>query len=216
MAGQPANGVAAAARRTVDVAVAFLALIVLLPVVAAIALAIRATSPGPAFFRQQRVGRDGRLFTLYKFRTMRTGADDSAHRAYVQRLLTEDAPPAGGSHGLYKLQDDPRVTSVGAFLRRSSLDELPQLLNVVRGDMALVGPRPVLPWEAALFDPRYRARFSVRPGLTGLWQVSGRARLTMREALDLDVAYVEQQRLSLDLRILAKTVPIVLFRHATW
>jgi lipopolysaccharide/colanic/teichoic acid biosynthesis glycosyltransferase len=200
----------------VDIVVAIVSLAVLTPLVAAVVIGIRATSRGPALFRQQRVGRDGQPFTLYKFRTMRVDADDSVHRAYVSRLLTEEAPPAGGSGGLYKLQDDPRVTGVGAFLRRTSLDELPQLLNIVRGEMALVGPRPVLPWEAALFDPRYQARFSVRPGLTGLWQVSGRARLTMREALDLDIAYVEQQRLALDLRILVKTVPIVLFRHATW
>jgi lipopolysaccharide/colanic/teichoic acid biosynthesis glycosyltransferase len=206
----------AALRRFVDVCVAGLLLALLVGLFAAVTVIVRASSRGPAIFRQQRVGKDGRLFTLYKFRTMRREADDSSHRAYVSRLITEDAPPAGGARGLYKLQDDPRLTPVGGFLRRTSLDELPQLMNVLRGDMALVGPRPVLPWEAALFDPRYQARFSVRPGITGLWQVSGRAQLTMREALDLDIAYVEQQRLGLDLRILLKTVPVVLFRHATW
>ena len=203
-------------RQALDVLLAVTALVIVLPVLAAIVLAIRLTSSGPAIFRQERLGRDERPFTLYKFRTMRVGSDDTEHRRYVTQLLTDASPPPGGAAGLYKLQDDARVTRVGAFLRRTSLDELPQLVNVLSGDMAIVGPRPVLPWEAALFEPRYHARFAVRPGLTGLWQVSGRAQLSMREALDLDLRYVAERRLRTDLRIIVKTVPVVAFRHATW
>lgn len=203
------------ARRAADVCLALIALVVLLPVMLMLALAIRTTSRGPAMFKQTRVGYGGRLFTLYKFRTMRVDADESTHRDYVTRLLTEEQPPTGGTSGLYKLQDDPRVTRVGKALRRTSLDELPQLLNVIRGHMAMVGPRPMLPWEAALLDARYLPRQTVRPGLTGLWQVSGRARLTMREALDLDLDYVQRQSLALDLSILIRTVRVVIGSHET-
>ena len=141
---------------------------------------------------------------------MRAGCTDEAHREYVSRLLTDDQPPVGGASGLYKLDADPRITRVGAVLRRTSLDELPQLLNVLKGDMSLVGPRPALPWEADLFSDSHRARFLVTPGLTGLWQVSGRSKLPMRQGLDLDVEYVRRQGFLLDLSILLKTVPTVL------
>ena len=211
----PAHRLGAAGRRALDLLIAIPALVLLSPLLAVIAVLIRRGSPGPAIFRQERVGRFEEPFTIYKFRTMRQGLDDAEHRAFVTRMLTGEAERSGGENGLYKLQNDPRITPIGAFLRRLSLDELPQLINVVKGDMAIVGPRPVLPWEAQLFEPRYRARFAVRPGLTGLWQVSGRAALTMREALDLDLRYVEERRLGLDLSIIAKTVPTVLFGRLT-
>jgi lipopolysaccharide/colanic/teichoic acid biosynthesis glycosyltransferase len=198
--------VSALAKRALDLVLASLALIVLAPLLAALWLAVRLSSPGPAVFRQLRVGRDERPFTIYKFRSMRTGTSDAIHREFVSRMLTE-APPAGAGNGFYKLADDPRITPLGAWLRRTSLDELPQLVNVVRGDMSLVGPRPVLPWEAELFSDAARVRFRVRPGLTGLWQVSGRARLTMLQALELDAEYVRRQSLWLDLAIIARTVP---------
>jgi lipopolysaccharide/colanic/teichoic acid biosynthesis glycosyltransferase len=152
---------------------------------------------------------------MYQGRTMARGCDDTPHRAYVTRMLTEHRAPTGGDPYLYKLAADPRVTAAGRFLRRSSLDELPQLLNVVKGDMALVGPRPALPYEAELFEARHQVRFAVRPGITGLWQVSGRGRLTMGEALDLDVDYVRRRSLALDLRIIAKTIPALLRSHTT-
>jgi lipopolysaccharide/colanic/teichoic acid biosynthesis glycosyltransferase len=144
---------------------------------------------------------------MLKFRTMVVDGDDSAHREYVRRLLTGSAEP---EDGLYKLGADPRVTRVGAVLRKASIDELPQLINVLRGDMSLVGPRPALPWEAALFPDWAAPRFTVRPGLTGLWQVSGRNRLTMLDGLVLDADYVARQSLFLDLAILLRTVPAVL------
>jgi len=199
-----------AAKRSVDLVLAALALVVLIPLVPLVALLVRLTSPGPAVFRQLRVGRDGRLFTMLKFRTMTSGCSDDLHRDYVRQLLSNDAPPSAASGGLYKLGNDPRWTPIGRFLRRTSIDELPQLFNVLRGDMSLVGPRPVLPWESKLLQDRYADRFNVSQGMTGLWQTSGRSALTMRQALDLDLAYVARCGMLLDLRILLKTVLVVL------
>ena len=159
-------------------------------------------------FRQQRLGLDQRPFTVLKLRTMYAGRDDRIHREYVTRLLSADAQAvASPGNGLYKLAADPRITRIGAWLRRTSLDELPQLYNVLRGEMSLVGPRPVLPWEAEMFGERHQRRFAVRPGLTGLWQVSGRSRLTMSKALELDIEYVSRQSFAFDLLILIRTVP---------
>jgi lipopolysaccharide/colanic/teichoic acid biosynthesis glycosyltransferase len=201
-------------RRALDVGVAAVVLLVCLPLLVVIGFLIRIGDPGPILFRQTRVGWAGRPFTMLKFRTMRVDCDDNAHREFVTRLITEDSPPPPGADGLFKLTNDVRVTRIGGFLRRTSLDELPQLFNVLRGQMALVGPRPCLPWEAELISRRHQARFLVPPGITGLWQVSGRSRLTMREALDLDVEYVQRQGLLLDLLILVETVPAVLCRQA--
>jgi lipopolysaccharide/colanic/teichoic acid biosynthesis glycosyltransferase len=196
-------------KRVFDLVVASVCLLLLSPLLLLVALTVRATTPGKALFRQQRLGRFGRPFVLYKFRTMYTDSPDHIHREYVRKLLVEDNPPFGGKSGLYKLADDPRVTRVGRILRRTSIDELPQLLNVIRGEMSLVGPRPALPWEAELFGPGHEQRFLVLPGVTGLWQVSGRNSLTMRQGLVLDIEYVERQSIALDLAILLKTVPAV-------
>ena len=200
-------------KRVLDILVAAICLLVLTPVLLWIAVAIGTTSRGGVLFRQTRVGRFGQPFVMYKFRTMHAGCSDQIHRQYVRRLLTDDAPPVGGGRGLYKIEDDPRVTRVGRFLRRTSLDELPQLLNVLRGEMSLVGPRPALPWEHELFDDAHHERLQVQPGVTGLWQVSGRNRLTMRQGLDLDVEYVRRRSLALDLAILIKTIPAVFGTH---
>ncbi len=148
---------------------------------------------------------------MLKLRTMYVGNDDRVHRDYVTGLLSAEQAVGAGNGALFKLVGDARVTPLGAWLRRSSLDELPQLINVLRGEMSLVGPRPVLPWEAQMFGEAYRQRFAVRPGITGLWQVSGRSRLPMRRALELDVEYALRRSLVLDLTILARTVP-ALFR----
>jgi lipopolysaccharide/colanic/teichoic acid biosynthesis glycosyltransferase len=199
-------------KRALDVLLAAIALLVLSPLLAMIWLSVRLSSPGPAVFSQDRLGRDERPFTMYKFRSMSTGAGDAIHREYVRRMLTGDGGPVEATNGLYKLHADPRITPLGAWLRKTSLDELPQLVNVIRGEMSLVGPRPVLAWEAELFSAEARARFQTRPGLTGLWQVSGRNALTMNQALALDVEYVRRQSLWLDLTILARTVPAQLRR----
>jgi lipopolysaccharide/colanic/teichoic acid biosynthesis glycosyltransferase len=206
----PGSAWAKAGKPLFDFVVALLALVLLCPLLGTVALLIRLTTPGPALFRQTRIGWDHRPFVLYKFRTMYTGSTDDVHRQYVRKLLTQDQPPAGGQRGLYKLEDDPRVTPLGRMLRRTSIDELPQLLNVVRGDMSLVGPRPALPWEAEMIGEAHGERFLVRPGLSGLWQVSGRSALTMRQGLELDVEYVRKQSFIVDLMILVKTIPVVL------
>lgn len=197
-------------KRFLDVVVSATALVLLSPLLLAVWAAVRLTSPGPGLFRQERLGRAEEPFVMLKFRTMRADSSDEAHRRYVTRLLTEETPEASGPERLFKLTDDPRVTRIGDLLRRSSLDELPQLWNVFRGDMSLVGPRPVLAWEAKLFGDVERRRFAVRPGITGLWQVSGRNRLTMREALLLDVEYVRRRNLALDVAIVVRTIPALL------
>ena len=198
------------AKRLLDLILATICLLVVSPVLLAAAVAIRLNTPGPALFRQTRLGKDRRPFVLCKFRTMYTGCPDDVHREYVTKLLTEDQPPDGGRDGVFKLEQDARITPVGRLLRRTSIDELPQLINVIRGDMSLVGPRPALPWEAQMFDAVYFERFIVSPGLTGLWQVSGRNSLTMKQGLELDIEYVRTQNLALDLWILVKTIPVVL------
>jgi lipopolysaccharide/colanic/teichoic acid biosynthesis glycosyltransferase len=197
-------------KRALDLALGTLALIVFAPVLVMAAVLVRVTSQGPALFRQTRIGQHGRPFTMFKLRTMRSDCDDQAHRDFNLGELVDRADP-GTSDGVYKLEDDPRITKVGRLLRRFSIDELPQLFNVLRGDMSLVGPRPSLPWEVAHFAPEQRLRNQVRPGMTGLWQVSGRNRLSMLEMLTLDVSYVKRRSLLLDLSILVRTPRAVLF-----
>lgn len=199
-----------AAKRGMDVVIALTALALLSPLLLLIWVAVRVTSPGPALFRQERLGLDKRSFVLLKFRSMRMGCDDAVHRQYMTSLFTDEIPIARADSGLFKLADDTRITIVGGWLRRTSLDEIPQLVNVLRRDMSLVGPRPVLAWEAALFEDPDHCRFRVRPGMTGLWQVSGRNRLTMREALLLDAEYVRRRSIALDLVILLRTIPALL------
>jgi lipopolysaccharide/colanic/teichoic acid biosynthesis glycosyltransferase len=199
------------ARRGIDLVVAAIGLLVLLVPMIVIGLLIRATSTGPALFRQERVGFGGRTFTMFKFRTMRTGTGDEMLRELIAaELRGEDT----SSNGSFKLDHDPRVTTVGNFLRKTSLDELPQLINVMVGNMALVGPRPCLVWEARMFPAEFRPRFSVRPGLTGLWQVSGRSTMGTLEMLHLDLTYVRTRRLIGDLSILARTIPSMLRDHS--
>lgn len=194
-------------KRSADILLASVGLLVATPVLVAVFCLVRLTSRGPAIYRQERVGSGHRAFRMYKFRTMVVNCDENIHREYVSRLLAGGIEP---TNGLYKIDRDPRITRLGGVLRRTSLDELPQLLNVLRGDMSVVGPRPALPWEAEMFPPWAESRFTVRPGLTGLWQVSGRNRLNMTEGLALDVDYVRRRCFWLDLQILALTVPAVL------
>jgi len=195
------------AKRTLDVLAAAALLLILLPVLILVAAAVFVSSPGPILFRQQRVGFAGRLFWFYKFRTMYDGNDPSAHLAYYRQLVVGEAQPTGRS---FKLANDPRVTPVGRTLRRYSLDEFPQLFNVLKGDMSLVGPRPPIPYEADLYGTRELERLRVRPGLTGLWQISGRSELTFQEMIDLDLAYIAQWSLVNDLSIIARTPWVII------
>lgn len=195
------------ARRAVDLAVVGIALLMLVIPMLLIAMAIRLGTPGPALYRQQRLGRGGRPFTMYKFRTMRVGGSDAQHRELIARELRGEDTSVGGS---WKIDSDPRVTRVGSLLRRTSIDELPQLINVLRGQMSLVGPRPCLDWEAEMFPAKFAERFDVPPGLTGLWQVSGRSTMGTLEMLELDLAYVRSWSFWTDLGILLRTVPTLL------
>jgi exopolysaccharide biosynthesis polyprenyl glycosylphosphotransferase len=188
-------------RRALDVTVSGLLLLFLLPLYLMIAVAIRLSSPGPVLFIQRRVGQHGREFLFFKFRSMY--ADAEAQRRALEAMNERTGP-------VFKMRNDPRVTPIGRVLRKYSLDELPQLLNVWRGEMSLVGPRPALPREVAQYLPFQRQRLAVRPGLTGLWQVSGRANLSFEEAIHMDLTYIRQRSLWLDIVILARTVPAVL------
>ena len=197
----------AALRRALDVVVSAAALLLLLPVLALVALLIRLDSPGPVLFVQTRVGKHGQPFSVFKFRSMFTDAEARLHTVL---------PTNERSGPVFKMRSDPRITRVGRGLRRCSLDEVPQLLNVLRGEMSLVGPRPALPREVALYTPAQHQRLSVLPGLTGLWQVSGRATLSFEESVALDLAYVQRQSFWLNVVILARTVPAVLTGHGAY
>jgi lipopolysaccharide/colanic/teichoic acid biosynthesis glycosyltransferase len=187
-------------KRGLDILVAALALVILLPVLAVIALAIRWTSRGPVLFRQRRSGRGGKPFTLYKFRTMVVDAEAKKKDLLV---FNEQDGPA------FKIKKDPRTTTLGRFLRRTSLDELPQLWNVLRGDMTLVGPRPLPCAETAACEPWQRQRLDVVPGLTCIWQVRGRSRVTFAEWVRMDICYIRSLSLGQDLKLLLQTMPVV-------
>jgi exopolysaccharide biosynthesis polyprenyl glycosylphosphotransferase len=199
-------------KRISDIAVSSVALIFVSPLLALIAAWIRLDSKGNVFFLQERVGMDGRVFLCYKFRSMLQGADEDVHReAYEKNIVGEetanigdDAAPVYG-----KVKDDARVTRAGRFLRRSSLDELPQLFNVLKGDMSIVGPRPPIPYEVEAYQLWHRKRLDMKPGITGLWQVSGRNRLTFDEMVRTDLFYIENWSLWLDLKIILLTLPAV-------
>lgn len=199
-------------KRTVDLVVATVTLLATFPILVLAALALVAESPGGAFFVQTRVGLAGRPFRIVKLRTMRVGNDDTEHRAYVAALIRGEGEP---QDGIYKIVDDDRRTRIGRWLRSLSIDELPQLWNVLRGEMSIVGPRPPLPEEAALYDHAAWARMAAKPGLTGLWQVNGRSRLSYEEMIELDVRYWREWSPLLDLRILMRTPKAVLWDRDT-
>ena len=194
-------------RRALDITLAAAALLFLLPLLAVIALLIRVDSPGPVLFVQRRVGQGGREFNVFKFRSMFLDAEQSLGSVLAGN---ERSGP------VFKMRQDPRVTRAGRFLRRCSLDEVPQLLNVLRGEMSLVGPRPALPREVALYTPAQRLRLSVTPGLTGLWQVSGRATLSFEESVALDLEYVSRQSVGLNVVLILRTIPAVLTGHGAY
>jgi len=196
-----------AAIRTLDLIGAVAMLIVLSPLLILLAATIKIDSPGPVIFRQRRLGKNLEPFPVAKFRTMQEGADTAAHRAHVERMISGSE---NGARPMVKLERDARITRVGAFLRRTSLDELPQLWNVVRGEMSLVGPRPPIQYEVDKYPAEAFRRFAVRPGLTGLWQVRGRSLLSFQEMVALDAEYVDRRSLGLNLKILLLTLPTVI------
>lgn len=201
-----------------DRLLAVLGIVVLSPLLALIAIGIRVDSPGSPIFAQERVGKDGCRFTAYKFRTMHVNNDDSDYKAYLRRLITQGVPYGVDRQGrpVYKVADDPRVTRVGALLRKTNLDELPQLFNMLKGEMSFVGPRPDIPFAVELYEDWHKKRFSVKPGITGLWQVCGRAGLSFDQMVRLDIDYVERQSPLLDGKIMLLTVGTVLGRDGSY
>ena len=195
-------------KRAIDVGGSLAALILLLPLFAVIAVLIKLTSEGPVFFRQKRVGRFGREFTFLKFRSMYVNNDSEIHRQYIRDLIVKKVDEG---HGAFKIKNDPRVTRIGRLLRKSSLDEIPQFLNVLRGDMSLVGPRPPIPYEFEHYLLWHRRRvLEIKPGITGEWQVYGRSRTTFDEMVRMDLRYIRKQSARLDLKILIKTPSAVI------
>ncbi len=196
------------AKRTLDVAASAFGLLITSPVLLGAAAAVRLESPGPILFRQQRLGLGGRPFTCYKFRSMFVTADEGRHREHVRDLIRGEGE--GGEdegEGVWvSIQSDPRVTGVGAFLRRSHIDELPQLINILRGEMSLVGPRPPIPYEVEVYEPWHARRLSVVPGLTGLWQATGWGKLSFDEGVALDLAYIDRRSFWFDLRLIGRTL----------
>jgi lipopolysaccharide/colanic/teichoic acid biosynthesis glycosyltransferase len=188
-----------------DLVLTSVAMVPLLPLMALLGVLIRLDSEGPAIFQQERVGYGGRTFKIWKFRSMHLDSSDEHHRAAAAAWFAGDPAPHG-----YKAANDPRITRMGRFLRHSSLDELPQLFNVLAGEMTLVGPRPAIPYELAMYKPWYFQRFDVKPGITGLWQVSGRDRTSAAEMMALDLRYLRERSLAADLKILIRTVPAAL------
>lgn len=201
-------------KRMIDVVGSALVLVLLAPVLLAIAVAIKISSRGPVLFRQQRVGQYGKCFTFLKFRSMYVNNDSQIHQKFVTELITRDAEkkPAPANHdGIYKIKNDHRITRVGKFLRRTSLDELPQLLNVLTGEMSLVGPRPAIPYELAAYQAWHRRRvLQAKPGITGLWQVAGRSRVRFDEMVRMDLRYATSWTPWLDIKILLLTPMAVL------
>jgi exopolysaccharide biosynthesis polyprenyl glycosylphosphotransferase len=197
-------------KHSVDAIAALTGCTLALPLFIVFAAAIRLGSPGPVFYRARAIGKGGRFFSMYKFRTMLTGASKELHKEFVTRMIRGDLTADGSGRTTLKITNDPRVTAIGRILRRTSLDELPQLINVLRGEMSLVGPRPCLPYEYELYKDWHKKRTSVRPGITGLWQVVGRSEVSFEDMILLDLYYIYNRSLELDLNILLETFFVVL------
>jgi len=191
-------------KRAIDIAGSLVALLLLSPLLLLVALLIKIVSPGPVLFRQKRVGYLGRVFTLWKFRTMHVNADTTLHQNYLRELIRNEKEMTKLDHGR-----DPRIIPLGNLLRATGIDELPQLINILLGDMSLVGPRPCLPYEAYEYHPWQMRRFDAVPGLTGLWQVSGKNRTTFAEMMRLDIGYARKRAFLLDVMIVLKTIPAI-------
>lgn len=199
-----------AVKRLGDVLVSAAGLIVLMPLLAIIAIAVKLDSPGPVIFRHKRVGKDGASFDMHKFRSMISGGDDTEYMRYLAELIESDRNCVKNGLPYRKMDGDPRVTRVGQVLRKYYLDELPQLWNVLKGEMSLVGPRPHIQFEVDHYRPHQRQRLSARPGCTGLWQVAGKADCSFDQLIDLDLEYIERWCLLLDLQILSKTAMLMI------
>ena len=197
-------------KRAFDVTVAFILITLSLPLMIIIALCIKLTSKGPVLFVQERVGKGGKSFKFFKFRSMTHNNDTSIHEKFMEKLIRGEVEAEDGTGPQYKMENDPRITEFGHFIRKTSLDELPQLFNVLNGSMSLVGPRPPIPYEVKAYKSWHLQRLSIKPGVTGLWQVSGRSSIAFDEMVELDLEYIEKRNFFLDLKILLQTIPAAL------
>lgn len=200
------------AKRSLDFVASLLGLLLVSPILLVVAAAVKLESRGPILFRQERVGLGGRPFTLFKFRTMFSSAEEGQHREHVRDLIRPEASDQAAEAWL-PIRSDPRVTRLGGFLRRSHLDEFPQLINIVRGEMSLVGPRPPIPYEVEVYQPWHLRRLAVIPGLTGLWQATGWGRLSFDEGVALDLEYIDRRSFWLDLRLILRTIWQIITGH---
>ncbi len=194
------------AKRSLDLTTSVIGLLLASPILALVAIAVKLESRGPVLFRQERLGLGARPFTLYKFRSMFSSAEQERHRDHVRELIRGDPSARSAEEVWLPIAADPRVTRLGAFLRRSHLDELPQLINIVRGEMSLVGPRPPIPYEVEVYEPWQLRRLSVLPGMTGLWQATAWGRVSFDEGVVLDLAYVDRRSFGVDLRLIGRTL----------
>ena len=199
-------------KRLTDVLFAWFVLIFGFPIFFLIGLLVKSTSKGPLIYRQVRIGKNGCPFTFFKFRSMYNNCSDEVHRNYTKDLIQNNRK----NGRLYKIEDDYRVTRIGRILRRTSLDELPQFVNVLRGDMSLVGPRPPIPYEIEHYNGKHKKRLRAKPGITGLWQVSGRTKLPFDKMVELDLKYIDNWSLALDFVILMKTLPVLMKREGAY
>ena len=197
-------------KRGLDIIMALIALITLFPLFLAVAIGIKLSSKGPVIFKQVRIGKGGRPFNFYKFRSMHIGTDNSKHKEYVRNLIQNGSQSKSQKIKVFKVTDDPRIFKFGRFIRKTSLDEFPQLINVIKGDMGLVGPRPCLPYEWDCYDEWHRKRLTIPPGCTGLWQALGRSTVSFEEMVILDLYYISNMSLWLDLKIVLQTFPVII------
>lgn len=197
-----------AVKRILDLFVISFGLVFLSPVFLSIAILIILDSPGSVLYKQKRIGENGQPFTMFKFRSMKKGSNESVHKAYTTRLIRENTNPVYGRYSRgrsLKMENDPRITRVGRFIRRTSLDELPQIFNVLRGEMSLVGPRPPLPYELEVYQEWHKRRLVVPPGITGLWQVKARNQVSFEEMVQMDLEYIDNYSLFLDIKLILET-----------
>jgi lipopolysaccharide/colanic/teichoic acid biosynthesis glycosyltransferase len=199
-----------------DLIIGVVALVVFSPVLFIVAMAVKLDSPGPAIFKQKRIGKDGNEFTVCKFRSMYVNADDRPHREALKKLVEGEPAARVNGQGYFKPVDDPRVTRLGKFLRATGLDELPQVFNILRREMSVVGPRPAIPYELELYKEWHHRRLAVRPGVTGLWQVKRHDTQNFDDVIRLDLEYIDSFSIWLDLKIILLTFPMILFRRWTF
>lgn len=194
-----------------DKVFAVIFLVIFSPVIFIVVILIKTTSPGPIIFKQKRVGKDGKLFEMYKFRSMRARVRSTAHKEFVKRHIQGTLTPEEKKKGIYKLEHDKRITGMGRFIRAHGLDEIPQFVNVLKGEMSIVGPRPAIPYEIQWYKPWMKKRFACTPGITGLWQTKGRNRLPFAKEMRYDLKYINNWNLGLDFLIMFETIKVMLF-----